>query len=194
MSPIQQGIQAAHAQTALMDKYILEQIRGRSGHAVIDVTAKIRMICDWAPEPVMICLNAGPMAGIQEAYDFLDSTNFNAYPYAKFHEDQDSLGGIITNAVILVPEKIYMAYDELIIGRKYNVKRIRGDNPYASATWRPNNMVEFYNFAYGGAGAEEGYSEWKNVTDNLKQYENAFGMLTEWDCQLIDFLRNYRLA
>jgi hypothetical protein len=94
MSSIQQGIQSAHAQMELFVKYQ-------------QTTKQKSMLCDWATNhKTMIVLNGGFMSDMIDAYTFLDSDK-NPYPYTKFHESEEALGGILTNIAIVLPEKSY---------------------------------------------------------------------------------------
>ena len=94
MSSIQQGIQSAHAQMELFVKYQ-------------NPTTQKAMLYDWAAEhKTMIVLNGGFLSDMIAAYEFMD-TDENPYPYVKFHESEEALGGILTNIAIVLPEKSY---------------------------------------------------------------------------------------
>lgn len=95
LSSIQQGIQPGHAAVDLLTKYSLLS----SGAA--------KMVGDWAREhKTFVCLNGGNNASLQELWSFLDDIN-NPYPYVAFHEDEQSLGGVMTTIGIILPEKIF---------------------------------------------------------------------------------------
>lgn len=103
MSSIQQGIQSAHAQMELFVKYQT-------------LTNQKSMLYDWATNhKTMIILNGGFLKDMVDTYSFFDSDE-NPYPYVKFHESDDALGGILTNIAIVLPEKSYKL-SELIRNR-----------------------------------------------------------------------------
>ena len=106
MSSIQQGIQAAHCQMELVLKYDLQ-----SGDA-------LAMLWDWMHNhKTMICLNGGMLADMKELWEVLDVED-NPYPYAKFHESDEAMGGMLTNIAIVLPERIYEA--ARFIRKQYN--------------------------------------------------------------------------
>lgn len=103
MSSIQQGIQSAHAQMELFVKYQTP-------------TNQKSMLYDWATNhKTMIVLNGGFLSDMVSTYQFFDSDK-NPYPYIKFHESDEALGGILTNIAIVLPEKSYKL-SELIRNR-----------------------------------------------------------------------------
>lgn len=104
-SPIQHGIQSAHAQMEMFVKY-QEDSPCRD------------QLFDWAiNHKTMICLNAGCNQQIQEWYDFL-LANSNNYPWSGFREEVGSVSHAktLTNVALVLPERIYNAsltHDEL---------------------------------------------------------------------------------
>jgi len=91
LSSIQQGIQAFHC----------------LGEMVLDYGAADPTLTDWlANHKTLICLNGGNNERLQSFYYFLVDEN-NPYLFTKFHEDEQSLGGIITCVGLIVPESIY---------------------------------------------------------------------------------------
>jgi len=103
LSSIQQGIQAAHAQTNLLLKYC--------SPAATDGTSDrsaAKMVWDWAEHPTMICLNGGAHASLLAHKMFMENED-NPYPWSVFYEDEVSLAGMLTNVAIVVPEKIWTA-------------------------------------------------------------------------------------
>ena len=108
MRPIQFGIQSAHTIADMFVKYTVPD----------DGPFKpLAQLYDWAENhKTMVILSAVNHAGLVDAYDFVDTPD-NPYPYGKFHEDNQSLGGIITCVGIVVPEKIYTASSDLRYNR-----------------------------------------------------------------------------
>jgi len=92
LSPIQHGIQTAHAQVELFRKY-----RDRAGFEDI--------LYEWADSPTTIVLNGGNNEGLIKLKDtFTDILN---YPWSFFNEDDVSLGGLLTNVCVIVPKRVY---------------------------------------------------------------------------------------
>jgi len=97
LSSIQQGIQAAHATHDMFVAY-----RDRPG-------AASDFLWEWATNhKTMILLNGGYLETMEQLWWFLDYTTDKPYPYAKFHEGTDSMGGMLTSIGIVLPEKIYL--------------------------------------------------------------------------------------
>lgn len=98
LSSIQQGIQPAHCVHETFIKYSDESVQRAA-------------LLDWAANhKTMICLNGGNSAGLREVYEAL--TRFGdalSLPYCKFHEDEQSLDGVMTCCGLVVPEYIYSA-------------------------------------------------------------------------------------
>ena len=92
LSSIQQGIQAFHC--------LGEMIRDRG--------AEVAMVDEWLHNhKTLICLNGGNNKSLTEFYDMIVDNPL--YPVAKFHEDEQSMGGMLTCVGIIVPERIYEA-------------------------------------------------------------------------------------
>lgn len=102
LSSIQNGIQPAHLIGELFIKY-------RPGQVGNDVRDQQDSLYDWAANhKTMICLNGGNLSSIQAIADQLDVIGSAlSLPTANFHEDKESLGGIMTCTGIIVPERIY---------------------------------------------------------------------------------------
>lgn len=95
LSSIQQGIQAFHC----LGEMILE-------HPSIYSDIKTKYMFDWlSKDKTLVCLNGGNNQSLMEFYESIkDNTS---YPVAKFHEDESSMGGMLTCVGIIVPETIY---------------------------------------------------------------------------------------
>ena len=99
LSSLQQGLQSAHVIGELFTQY--EQN-----------TEQFGIVHDWAKNhKTMVLLNGGNSAALQELFDFFQKfqTQGMTLPFAKFHEDEQSLGGALTYVGIVVPEKYYNA-------------------------------------------------------------------------------------
>lgn len=103
MSPIQLGIQSAHAISEMFSKY---------------TRADSKVLYKWAAEDkTIIVLNGGNCADLNEIlYEVRAICNQKAagghflnLPFACFHEDEASLGGVITAVTIILPKEIYQA-------------------------------------------------------------------------------------
>jgi hypothetical protein len=92
LSSIQQGIQAFHC----------------LGEMVSNRGAEIGMVDEWLHNhKTLVCLNGGNNKSLTEFYDMIVDNPL--YPVAKFHEDDQSMGGMLTCVGIIVPERIYAA-------------------------------------------------------------------------------------
>ncbi|NCP98081.1 hypothetical protein GW796_08625 [archaeon] len=98
LSSLQQGLQSAH----LVGELFTQNSIGGS---------KSNQVFDWAKNhKTMVLLNGGNSKDLQELFDFLNSSE-NPYAFAKFHEDEDSLGGALTYVGVVLPSFIYdLAY------------------------------------------------------------------------------------
>ena len=68
---------------------------------------KVDVLYDWAENhKTMICLNGGNLQGLKDIESLFQSEQ-NIFPWATFYEDEMSLGGILTNVCIVLPEDIY---------------------------------------------------------------------------------------
>ena len=94
LSSIQQGIQAAHVTAELFCQY--------DGEEVYDgIQTPTGVLTEWANDhKTMILLNGGYLETMEDLWYFLDYTTDKPYPYAKFHEGLDSLGGVLCNYVV----------------------------------------------------------------------------------------------
>lgn len=100
LSSIQQGIQTAHVTAEMFCKYPNTEWTA-SG-------SPNQHLHSWANDhKTMILLNGGYLETMEDLWRFFDKDE-NPYPYAKFHEGLDSLGGVLTSVGIVLPEKIYL--------------------------------------------------------------------------------------
>lgn len=100
LSSIQQGIQAFHCLGEMVNKYPASRIGEVHANTVFH---------EWLNDhKTLICLNGGNNAKLTEMWDFLQGAHHkNSYPWALFHEDDASMGGMLTCVGIVVPEEIY---------------------------------------------------------------------------------------
>lgn len=97
LSSLQQGLQSAHAIGELFTQTELG-------------SDSFNMVYNWAKNhKTMVLLNGGNSLSLQELYDFFGElkTKGMHLPFAKFHEDEQSLGGALTYVGVIVPEKYY---------------------------------------------------------------------------------------
>jgi len=101
LSPMQTGIQSAHAQMELFVKYRKQRISQK------------RDLYKWATDDkTMICLNGGGSNELRDIFTMFDRPD-NSLAWSAFHEDEDSLDGVMTNIAIIVPYEIYNASEEM---------------------------------------------------------------------------------
>lgn len=103
LSSMQQGIQTGHCAVDLVRKYTKI-----SGHYLNEVTPRDGVMATlWADSyKTFITLNGGNNEGIKEATRIISDTDF---PWALFHEDDESLGGLQTCVGVVLPENIFKA-------------------------------------------------------------------------------------
>jgi hypothetical protein len=181
MASIQQGIQAAHAQTKLFLKYCNVQSASEHGHRTL--------IWKWAEDPTMYCLNGGDDKQMHENLEYL-SNICKTYPFACFTESESAMGGMLTNIVLIVPPKIYEARRALV-NKTYRAF----DNNGSKYSYRPNSLEDFIEVL------NEGNPRTINPVRELMQKEldeflhvrreNEF---TLEDARLGDFCAGFRLA
>jgi hypothetical protein len=97
MSQIQYGIQSAHLVGDLSVKY-------ENPNNFLTQVYK-----EWArKDKTMIILSAVNLQGLKDVYESLSQFD-SEFPVGCFHEDEESLGGLLTCVGIIVPETIYGA-------------------------------------------------------------------------------------
>lgn len=93
LSSIQQGIQAAHC----------------VGEMALRIVGN-KYVSEWLTNhKTLICVNGGNNASLHEFLALANNEKNPGYPVAHFHEDQDSMAGMLTCVGIIVPAKIYEA-------------------------------------------------------------------------------------
>jgi hypothetical protein len=135
LSAIQKGIQTAHCATALFGNAFK--------HTADERTGSQEILVEYANEHMTkIVLDGGNSKMLQEVHDRLvaiaQSTYYHEiksavkneklfdlwlhdwYPFAKFHEDEQSLNGALTCVGLVLPESIYKFADDVRRG-KYKV-------------------------------------------------------------------------
>lgn len=101
LSSIQQGIQAFHVLGEMAVNY--QSIPGFE-------TEPTEMFRDWARNhKTLICVNGGNNESLTALYALLAREDNPGYPVAKFHEDEQSMGGMLTAVGIVLPERLYDA-------------------------------------------------------------------------------------
>lgn len=128
MSPVQWGIQTAHCVSTLMSSV------GPSHYHEIDT---------WAvDEPTIIVCQGGNVGMLTALYEKLKPlTDTIDLPIVKFHEDMESLGGIITAVAVLVPEEMF------------DVKFVKDgeDSYYVYAEYGTNQVIHRSEIPHGGS-------------------------------------------
>lgn len=112
LSHIQAGIQTAHILGELHNKADFNTIVTRSdedhgNECNVVYTKRSLMTKEYSQDhkTIVVC-NGGNGASIRDYIKFFDSSE-NPYPWATFHEDEDSLDGALTGVGIVLPEDIY---------------------------------------------------------------------------------------
>lgn len=138
LSSVQQGIQPQHLTSEFFVKYPNES------------QTPDNVLWDWAKNhKTTICLNGGNNAGLLDIYAQLEQICPKAnLPFCKFHEDQDSLGGILTCVGIVVPERIY-AYNELVRSKATPeaILQYQTDAQFLTHDWALIELLSSYGLA-----------------------------------------------
>lgn len=168
MTGIQQGIQAAHAQTALFPKYKNEP--------------EFNELLKWCEHPTTICFKGGDVNALNEIYEFF-SREDNPYMFSKFNESASALGGIITNVCILVPSTIHEMLHELVYKKKYTILSSGKSQKKTFSTAKQfMDSLQIH-----------GYDTVNRAYCDFLEDRFCDG-LTKFDVELIDFLRKFNLA
>ncbi len=99
ISSLQQGLQSAHVVGELFTQFERD-------------SNEDKMVYDWGKNhKTMVLLNGGNSLNLQELFDFFGELRKQGMylPFAKFHEDEQSLGGALTYVGMIVPERHYEA-------------------------------------------------------------------------------------
>lgn len=104
LSSIQVGIQAFHCLGEMIIKYPYIPC-GLTTQAIAR-----EMLHEWMQNhKTLICVNGGNNQALNEFYALLTREDAGSYPVARFHEDEISMGGMLTCVGIVLPAKIYDA-------------------------------------------------------------------------------------
>jgi hypothetical protein len=102
LSSIQQGIQTQHVDREQTNKY-----RATDG-------TPVEVLNNWSENhKTTIVLNGGDNASMHDHYNFLLNNPLvlgdTTLPFAKFHESESALGGLLTSVAVVLPEQVYDA-------------------------------------------------------------------------------------
>jgi hypothetical protein len=117
---IHAGIQCQHATQEMNNScFLMETFK----------MEKAKYLMWWANNwKTTIVLNGGNSKALYEILNFL-STEDNPYPWSYFHESEDDMEGILTNIVIVVPEKVFGLKDRLKDCEDYNPRGLSYQSP-----------------------------------------------------------------
>lgn len=126
LSPIQQGIQAAHViQDMYTRTYQPLLVRSYNGP---------KIFMDWMNiDRTMILLNGGYQTSLESLYEKFKQITKNGklYPIGAFREEQEALNGCMTSVGIILPKKVYdyensaITYDEKDSNIYYLINRFK---------------------------------------------------------------------
>jgi len=127
LSPLQHGLQTAHLVGDLSQK-----------------CARSKRYNRWAGhDKTIIILNGGNRKDIEDIFNLLwEICPSMDLPFDKFHEDEDSLGGIITCCGVIVPERYFNAvkFDD---GYYFNISEIDENSNIHSQYYFPPESPEY---------------------------------------------------
>jgi len=102
LSDIQRGIQTAHLVNEFWQKYLDKCL------------IQHESFIDWAYlQPTIVILNGGNHADLGGLGVLFKSIRNVQYPFASYHEDDDSLNGVLTAVGIILPEKFSDKLDRM---------------------------------------------------------------------------------
>jgi hypothetical protein len=119
LRPIQQGIQPGHAAVDMLVKYPDDNSSSQAAVA-----------WEWARDhKTFICLNGGNAANLAEVYTTLQRVgDALGLPVVAFHEDEESLCGVMTSCGIVVTEDWYALAGE-VRARNFRLDRPENGEP-----------------------------------------------------------------
>ena len=113
LSSIQQGIQSAHGQMELFNKYCPNIYNDNE----IEDCPAIDMLFTWSNKhKTMICLSGGDNNSLLDIKDII-CVGENPYPNSYFNESNDALNGVLTNVAIVLPERIFGTAEQIRAGK-----------------------------------------------------------------------------
>ena len=132
LSSIQQGIQAAHAQMELFVKYREIGVDYDNINHLIEeckYQQQVDDLYDWAKyHKTMVCLNGGALGDLKNIEVLMKDAE-NKYPWSVFYEDEYSLGAILTNIAIVLPEEIYDTAAKIRSKEYFLINNLVTENP-----------------------------------------------------------------
>lgn len=142
LSSIQQGIQTGHLSDNITVKYQLDNAQnGATPHEAWIRNHKTYYV-----------MNGLDLKNIKSIYALLETycPQLNL-PFDKFHEDEDSLGGIMTCCGVVVPETFYDAVriqrDDGTYDFVYNTPCFTFRYEYETPEWYIIDLIKKYRFA-----------------------------------------------
>lgn len=121
LSSLQQGLQAHHVCVEMFNDFNDE------GRPFEDQSEQWRYLNDWARDhKTIVLLNGGNSKDLKELYEFFvagSRQDQNAFPFADFSEDEQSLCGALTSVGIVLSPRIYdTAAEDRQNGGKYEYR------------------------------------------------------------------------
>lgn len=105
LSSLQQGLQAHHVCVEMFNQF------NNKDQPPADDWQQWAHLDEWAKNhKTIVLLNGGNSADLLELHQFIQAgaeAQLNNFPYAKFHEDEQSLCGALTSVGIVLPAYIY---------------------------------------------------------------------------------------
>lgn len=129
LSSIQQGIQGAHSIAELFIKYYDFELDDNSSVAEQERYWVKETLYDWAENhKTMVCLNGGALGDLKNIEELMKDAE-NKYPWSTFYEDEYSLGAILTNIAIVLPEEIYETAAKIRSREYFLTNNVVTENP-----------------------------------------------------------------
>lgn len=134
LSPMQKGIQTGHAAVDLMLKYSLGKLSTSQ-----EFSRQQKMVYDWAKDhKTFIVLEGGNSKSLLQTTQIITESGF---PYDTFSEDRDSLNGLHTCTVVVLPDYIFAAKLDPIGNFYYfDSPFMETDSPFMESKIRPGDQ------------------------------------------------------
>jgi hypothetical protein len=116
LSSLQQALQANHVCVELYNKYNFQFLELKSYDELTSFSKRNAMswsyLREWAKDhKTIVLLNGGNSKDLRDIHNMMMGEDFERsnhdYPFASFHEDEQSLNGALTSVGIVLPAKIY---------------------------------------------------------------------------------------
>lgn len=161
---IHAGIQSAHSQHALAQKYAFPIIDGKTA------TPQFHQYREWVDNhKVIVCLNGGMSVSLENLSSLLESEK-NPFAWVEWRESEEALNGAITNVAVVLPQRVYA--NNLVVGSAA-APHVFGNDLEKNIKLRTGRGEEFLILVNRGSGYEAILMdrEHGNIVDQFTAFE-----------------------